>query len=124
MLLTHCRSSVLKISANTKAGSPQSPSVVEEPSEYLAPIPCGDYEFMDMKNLGNSRVVPPSEIRRNSDTPQRTHSDTTLAKVTKKHSKYSQSGSSWFSSSLLRYEDAIRLPDSSHVIIQGPDEFL
>ena len=75
---------------------------------------------MNMKDLGTSRVVPPSEIRRrNSDTPS-----PTLAKVTKKHSKYSQSCSSWFSSSLLRYEDAIRLPDNSHVIIQGPDEFL
>ena len=110
---------MLKISANTKAGSPQSPSTVGEPSEYLDPIPCGDYEFMNMKNLGNSRVVPPAEIRRrNSDTPP------TIAKITKKHSKYSQSCSSWFSSSLLRYEDAVHLPDNSHVIIQGPDEFL
>lgn len=118
---------MLKITPNTKAKSSQSPSEVEEPSEYLAPVPLGDYEFMDMKNLGRRRVVPPSEIRR---TPpfeiRRTNSDgqRTVTKITKKHSKYSQSCSSWFSSSMLRYEEAIRLPDNSHVIIQGPDEFL
>ena len=119
---------MLKISPNTKVASLQSPSEQEEPSEYLSPIPCGDYEFMNMKDLGSSRVVPPSEVRRrNSDTQttlEKNVAQITLEKSVKKHSKFSQSSSSWFSSSLLRYEEAIRLPDNSHVIIQGPNEFL
>ena len=115
----HRRSSVLKITSNTKATSPQSPSETGEPSEYLAPVPLGDYEFMNIKNIGTSRVVPPSEIRRTNSDAQ-----VTVTKLTKKHSKYSQSCSSWFSSSMLRYEEAIHLPDNSYVIIQGIDEFL
>ena len=110
---------MLKITPNTKATPPQSPSETAEPSEYLDPVKLGDYEFMNMKDLGRSRVVPPSEIRRtNSD------ADVTITKIAKKHSKYSHSCSSWFSSSMLRYEEAVRLPDNSHVIIQGTDEFL
>ena len=118
-LIVLYRSSVLKITPNTKAASPQSPSATAEPSEYLAPVPCGDYEFMNMNNLGTCRVVPPSEIRRTS-------SDTsnTLTRITKKHSKYSHSCTSWFSSSMLRYEESVGLPDNSQVIIQGIDEFL
>ena len=110
---------MLKITPNVKAVSPPSPSETVEPSEYLAPVPIGDYEFMNIKDIGNFRVVPPSEIRRTSS-----DADATLTRVTKRHSKYSQSCSSWFSPSLLRYEEAIRLPDNSHVIIQGTDEFL
>ena len=112
----HHRSSVLKITPNTKDTSP---SEIVEPSDYLAPVSLGDYEFMNMKDIGSSRVVPPSEIKRTSSDAQ-----VTVTKITKKHSKYSQSCSSWFSSSMLRYEEAIHLPDNSHVIIQGTDEFL
>ena len=112
----YCRSSVLKITPNTKSAAS---SETVEPSEYLDPVPIGDYEFMNIKNLGNSRLVPPSEIRRTNSDVQ-----ATITKISKKHSKYSQSCSSWFSSSMLRYEEAIHLPDDSHVIIQGIDEFL
>ena len=110
---------MLKITPNTKSTSPPSPSETVEPSEYLAPVPLGDYEFMNIKDLGGSRLVPPSEIRRTNSDAQMT-----ITKLAKKHSKYSQSCSAWFSSSMLRYEEAIRLPDNSYVIIQGTDEFL
>jgi len=77
---------------------------------------------MNHSDLGNSRVVPPSEIRRTSSEIIAT--EPTLNEITKSHSKYSQSSSIWFGSSLLRYEEAVHLPDNSQVIIQGADEIL
>lgn len=105
-----------------KSALPQLPSEVTEPSEYLAPISHGAYEFMNHNDLGKTRVVPPSEIRRTSS--EIIVAESTLTRIAKIHNKHSHSFSTWFSNSLLRYEEAVHLPDNSRVIIQRANEFL
>ena len=112
------RSSVLKITSNSASNSTELESPTEQPSDYIEPLSQKDYEYMDPIELGTSRVIPPTELKRASS-----DSDT-KCKGVRNHNKFSKSYSSWFDCSLLRYEDAIRLADNTRIIIQGRDEFL